>query len=259
LWRWPCVVKCASTAAIPRRVRPEMADLRGNGIRANTPLVFSRQNQRRCKAEVPECRVDGEITSAAMLTPNGIQADQGSVSGIDAALANVAVVAAVCLLAATPVNIGEKLSSLRGQTVGGWTGRQLSGVCLELATPEWDPLGERISSDSQGRFRFRALRAGRYILSAGRPGSRDSPLRRAAGSGHSLNDSMLVKTLSGCQRQQTLEDGVGILRWGRKAIVQLTFQDWSLYQPKVLMDADRCRQGGHRKHSQSQEAGLKAS
>jgi hypothetical protein len=81
----------------------------------------------------------------------------------------IALIAAVCLPLTAQVTVGEKLFSLRGQTVDGGTGRPISGVSLELATPTWDPVGERISSDAEGRFLFRGLGAGRYVLSASRP------------------------------------------------------------------------------------------
>src|SRR5205823_14122980 len=61
------------------------------------------------------------------------------------------------------------LFSLPGQIVDGGTGRPVSGAELQLETPEWKPVGEPVSSDSDGRFLFRGLTAGRYILSASRP------------------------------------------------------------------------------------------
>jgi hypothetical protein len=59
--------------------------------------------------------------------------------------------------------------SLAGQVVDGATGKPVSSASLELATPLWEPVGKLVSSDSEGRFMFRGLSAGRYVLSASRP------------------------------------------------------------------------------------------
>jgi hypothetical protein len=80
----------------------------------------------------------------------------------------VALMAVACFSPAAQVN-SEKLFSLRGQIVDGGTGHPVGGADLELATPEWKPVGEPVSSDSEGRFVFRGLSAGWYLLSASRP------------------------------------------------------------------------------------------
>jgi hypothetical protein len=80
----------------------------------------------------------------------------------------MALIAVACLSAVAQVN-SEKLFSLRGQLVDGGTGRPVSGADLELATSEWKPVGESVRSDSEGRFQFRGLSAGWYVLSASRP------------------------------------------------------------------------------------------
>jgi protocatechuate 3,4-dioxygenase beta subunit len=81
----------------------------------------------------------------------------------------LAVIAAACWPVAAQVNGVEKLFSLRGQIIDGGTGRPVSGAELELETPQWEPVGKWVSSDSDGRFLFPGLSAGRYILSASRP------------------------------------------------------------------------------------------
>ncbi len=77
---------------------------------------------------------------------------------------------AMCLATlAAQTRPGEKRFSLRGEIVDGLTGRPIADAELGLDTAEWQPASEPITPDRQGRFVFRGLAAGLYILRAFRP------------------------------------------------------------------------------------------
>src|SRR6266852_2649722 len=85
--------------------------------------------------------------------------------------------AVICLLAAAllalPVaaqtQASEKRHSLRGQVVDALSGRPVTDVELSLSTARWESAAEPVTPDSQGRFFFRGLAPGQYVLSAARP------------------------------------------------------------------------------------------
>jgi hypothetical protein len=85
--------------------------------------------------------------------------------------------AITCLLAATllalPVTAqtqaGERRYSLRGQVVDALSGRPITDVELSLSTARWETAADPVMPDSQGRFIFRGLAPGQYVLSAARP------------------------------------------------------------------------------------------
>jgi hypothetical protein len=56
--------------------------------------------------------------------------------------------------------------TLTGQVVDGLSGRPMTNLELGLDRDDWQPAAERAAPDSQGRFAFRGLPAGEYILSA---------------------------------------------------------------------------------------------
>jgi hypothetical protein len=56
--------------------------------------------------------------------------------------------------------------TLSGTLVNGADNRPLAGAELNLQTERWEPVGDVAVSDAEGRFVFRGLAAGEYILSA---------------------------------------------------------------------------------------------
>src|SRR5437899_4105000 len=61
---------------------------------------------------------------------------------------------------------GEKRYSLQGEIVDGLTGGPVTDVELTLQTAEWVPAAEPVIPDRQGRFVFKRLAAGLYVLGA---------------------------------------------------------------------------------------------
>jgi 5-hydroxyisourate hydrolase-like protein (transthyretin family) len=77
----------------------------------------------------------------------------------------------VCFLTILPAAApapGEKLHSLRGQILDDLTGRPITDVALALSNVHWEPVGEVVTPDSEGRFTFHGLEAGEYVLGASR-------------------------------------------------------------------------------------------
>jgi len=56
--------------------------------------------------------------------------------------------------------------TLSGTLVNGANNRPLAGAELSLQTEKWEPVGDVAVSDAEGRFGFRGLIAGEYLLSA---------------------------------------------------------------------------------------------
>src|SRR6266404_1768785 len=73
------------------------------------------------------------------------------------------------LSAAPQTPTGEKRHSLRGEVVDALSGRPLTDVELALSTARWESAAEPVVPDSHGRFVFRGLASGQYVLSAARP------------------------------------------------------------------------------------------
>lgn len=82
-------------------------------------------------------------------------------------LAVVAVLASVgCWCLAAQARSDGKRFTLGGTVVDSAGGRPLADVELSLQTEKWQPAGDPVLSDAQGRFAFPGLAAGEYILSA---------------------------------------------------------------------------------------------
>ena len=64
---------------------------------------------------------------------------------------------------------GDKRFSLNGTIVDGVSGRPLPDVELSFQTEKWASAAEPVVSDAQGRFQFRGLAQGEYILTAHGP------------------------------------------------------------------------------------------
>jgi hypothetical protein len=68
-----------------------------------------------------------------------------------------------------PASASDKRFTLSGQVIDGVSQRPLAGVEVTLQTNSWDPAGEPVAADAQGRFAFHNLAAGEYFLSAEGP------------------------------------------------------------------------------------------
>jgi len=68
--------------------------------------------------------------------------------------------------AQTQTRGNEGRFTLSGQVVDAASGQPLAGVDLTLQTSQREPAGQPAAADAQGRFAFRNLAAGKYILSA---------------------------------------------------------------------------------------------
>jgi protocatechuate 3,4-dioxygenase beta subunit len=69
----------------------------------------------------------------------------------------------------TPVgcwHLAAQALTLSGTLVNGANNRPLAGAEVSLQTEKWEPVGDVAISDAEGRFAFRGLAAGEYILSA---------------------------------------------------------------------------------------------
>src|SRR6266849_2151130 len=75
----------------------------------------------------------------------------------------------LALPVAAQTQAGEKRHSLRGQLVDALSGRPITDVELALTTARWESAADPVTPDSQGRFIFRGLAPGQYVLSAARP------------------------------------------------------------------------------------------
>jgi len=71
-----------------------------------------------------------------------------------------------CWHLAAQARAGGKNFALSGTVVDGVSNKPLAGVDVTLQTDKWEPVGDSVSADAQGRFRFIGLAAGEYILSA---------------------------------------------------------------------------------------------
>src|SRR6266571_4094662 len=84
------------------------------------------------------------------------------------ALTGLLAAALLALSVAAQTQAGEKRHSLRGQVVDSLSGRPITDVELSLSTARWES-AEPVTPDPQGRFIFRGLAPGLYVLSATRP------------------------------------------------------------------------------------------
>src|SRR5256885_920558 len=66
----------------------------------------------------------------------------------------------------TQTRAHEKRYSLRGQVIDGMNGHPVTDVELMLQTADWNPASAPITPGAEGRFVFRELAAGEYVLSA---------------------------------------------------------------------------------------------
>src|SRR5579862_7587394 len=75
----------------------------------------------------------------------------------------------LALAFASAVSAQSGRFTLSGQVVDGVSGSPLAGVDVTLQTDQYETAAETFAADQQGRFAFRNLPAGGYILSAESP------------------------------------------------------------------------------------------
>jgi hypothetical protein len=115
---------------------------------------FGRPKKDTFRAFIQQCQT-GIRTSETVMGNNGGFRTIGPIS---------------CLLAAGLSAVSaETQHSLRGQIVDALSGSPITDVELTLNTARWESAAEPVLPNSEGRFIFRGLAPGQYILSAARP------------------------------------------------------------------------------------------